>query len=59
MKDSIGSTFDFDSNSFIAGQTYATPDGKVKGTVFSWDAVDKLLTLAVRTGLLEGKRRIL
>jgi hypothetical protein len=59
MKDSVGSTFDFDSNSFIAGQTYATPDGKVKGTVFSWDAVDKLLTLAVRTGLLEGKRRIL
>jgi hypothetical protein len=59
MKDSLGSTFDFTGDSFIAGQTYATPDGKVRGTVFTWNAVDKLLTLAVRTGILEGKRRIL
>lgn len=59
MKDAVGSTFDFSENSFIPGQTYETRDGKVKGTVFAWDAVDKLLTVAVRTGVLEGKRRIL
>jgi hypothetical protein len=45
---------DFADNSFVNGQTFGTPDGKVKGTVWDWDPREKQLTIAVRCGVLEG-----
>lgn len=51
---SNGSTAGFSNDSFILGQTYGTPDGKIKGTVWDWDAREKILTVALRAGGLEG-----
>jgi len=41
-------------DSFIPGQTFATPDGKITGTVWDWNAREKLLQIAVRVGAAEG-----
>jgi hypothetical protein len=49
-----GTTMDFAENSFNPGQTYSTPDGRIKGTVFSWDPREKILIVAVKVGVLEG-----
>jgi hypothetical protein len=49
-----GATQDFADNSFNHGQTFATPDGKVKGTVWDWDPREKMLSVAVRVGALES-----
>lgn len=54
-----GATQDFTNDSFNVGQTYASPDGKIKGTVYDWDSREKSLTIAVRTGVLEGKPTII
>jgi hypothetical protein len=56
LKDKAGSTLDFNQNSFYHGQTYASSDGKIRGTVYDWDSSQKTLTIAVRHGILEGKR---
>ena len=56
LKDKAGSTLDFNSESFYHGQTYASSDGKIRGTVYDWDASQKTLSVAVRHGILEGKR---
>jgi hypothetical protein len=56
LKDKAGSTLDFSTDSFYHGQTYASSDGKIRGTVYDWDASQKTLTVAVRHGVLEGKR---
>lgn len=58
LKDKAGATFDFSADSFHHGQTYASTDGKIKGTVYDWDSSQKTLTIAVRHGILEGKRLI-
>jgi hypothetical protein len=55
LKDNIGSTFDFSESSFNPGQTYSTPDGKIRGTVYHWDVTEKTLSIAIRTGALEGR----
>ena len=44
----------FTDNSFIPGQTYASPDGKIKGTVWRWNPKDKDLVIALKVGLCEG-----
>jgi hypothetical protein len=44
----------FENASFIHGQTFSTPDGRIRGTVWDWDAREKILNLAVRVGALEG-----
>ena len=49
-----GSNAELTPESFIPGQTYATPDGRVKGTVYDWDSREKILMIAVKVGLLEG-----
>jgi hypothetical protein len=49
-----GATAAFQENSFIHGQTYTTPDNKIKGTVWDWDAREKMLYVAVRVGALES-----
>jgi hypothetical protein len=49
-----GSNSALNPDSFIPGQTYATPDGRVKGTVWSWNPRQKLLNIAVKVGILEG-----
>lgn len=49
-----GATQDFADNSFIQGQTFATPDGKIRGTVWDWDSREKMLSIAVRVGALES-----
>jgi hypothetical protein len=49
-----GTTQDFGDNSFIQGQTFASPDGKIKGTVWDWDPREKMLSVAVRVGALES-----
>lgn len=41
-------------DSFVPGQTFATPDGKITGTVWDWNAREKLLQIAVRVGAAEG-----
>lgn len=56
LKDKAGVSLDFSDNSFIPGQTYSSPDGKIKGTVYDWDSSQKTLTVAVRFGALEGLR---
>lgn len=43
-----------EDSSFIPGQTFATPDGKITGTVWDWNAREKLLQIAVRVGAAEG-----
>ncbi len=49
-----GSTQDFSNDSFNLGQTFASPDGKVKGTVWDWDPREKILVVALKVGLYEG-----
>jgi hypothetical protein len=44
----------FAENSFIPGQTYSSPDGKITGTVWDWNSRDRVLNIAVRVGLAEG-----
>lgn len=56
LKDKAGATMDFSDLSFIPGQTYASPDGRILGTVYDWDSSQKTLTIAVRSGALEGNR---
>jgi hypothetical protein len=51
-----GSTLSF--NSFVPGQTFDTPDGRIKGTVWDWDPRDKNLTIAVKAGTLEGSNAL-
>lgn len=41
-------------SSYIQGQTFASPDGKIKGTVWDWDPRDKTLVIAVRAGMFEA-----
>lgn len=55
LKDKLGSTADFSESSFNAGQTYSSPDGKIRGTVYHWDTTEKTLSIAIRTGALEGR----
>jgi hypothetical protein len=55
LKDKAGSTSDFTPSSFNPGQTYASPDGKIRGTVYHWDVTEKTLSIAIRTGALEGR----
>ena len=55
LKDKLGSTLDFSETSFNPGQTYSTPDGKIRGTVYHWDVTEKTLSIAIRTGALEGR----
>lgn len=45
----------FDTGSFIPGQTFASFDGKIKGTVYDWDAHQRNLIIAVPRGILEGR----
>jgi hypothetical protein len=45
---------DLNYSSFVLGQTFATPDGRIKGTIWDWDPRDKNLVIAVRVGTLEG-----
>jgi hypothetical protein len=52
LKQVSGSTLS--DSSFIPGATYASPDGRIKGTVWDWDPRDKTLVVAVRVGMLEG-----
>ena len=52
LKQVSGSTLS--DSSFIAGTTYASPDGRIKGTVWDWDPRDKTLVVAVRVGMFEG-----
>ena len=52
LKQVSGSTLS--NSSFIAGTTYASPDGRIKGTVWDWDPRDKTLVVAVRVGMFEG-----
>lgn len=47
-----GTTLDY--STFVQGQTFASPDGRIKGTVWDWDPRDKNLVIAVRAGTLEG-----
>jgi hypothetical protein len=47
-----GTTFTY--MSFLPGQTFSTPDGRIKGTVWDWDPRDKNLFVAVKAGTLEG-----
>jgi hypothetical protein len=49
-----GSNTALNIDSFIPGQTYTTPDQKIRGTVWSWNPRQKLLNIAVKVGLLEG-----
>lgn len=49
-----GLTQSFSPTSFVAGQTFATPDNRIHGTVWDWDPREKIMTLAVRTGYCEG-----
>lgn len=51
---SIPSGTTLDDNSYIPGQTFASPDGKIRGTVWDWDPRDKTLVIAVRTGMFEA-----
>lgn len=44
----------FAENSFIPGQTYSSPDGKITGTVWDWNSRDRILNIAVRVGSAEG-----
>jgi hypothetical protein len=55
LKDKAGSTLDFTETSFNPGQTYSSPDGKIRGTVYHWDVTEKTLSIAIRTGALEGR----
>jgi hypothetical protein len=55
LKDKAGSTSDFTETSFNPGQTYSSPDGKIRGTVYHWDVTEKTLSIAIRTGALEGR----
>jgi hypothetical protein len=50
----VGAGAAFNDNSFIPGQTYSTPDGKVRGTVWRWNAKDRDLAIALRLGLCES-----
>lgn len=55
VSDKPGATVDFGPSSFNPGQTYSSPDGKIRGTVYHWDATEKTLSIAIRTGALEGR----
>lgn len=48
-----------DDYSYIPGQTFATPDGRVKGTIWDWDPRDKTLVIAVRAGMFEAADAVL
>lgn len=52
-----GSTLE--DSSYTLGQTFASPDGKIKGTVWDWDPRDKTLVIAVRTGMFEAADAIM
>jgi hypothetical protein len=51
-QNAAGTTLNF--STFVQGQTFSTPDGRIKGTVWDWDPRDKNLTIAVKAGTLEG-----
>jgi len=50
----IGDAQEFSDKTFIPGQTYSSPDGKFRGTVWDWEPREKLLTVSVRKGVAEG-----
>ena len=54
MKELASGQNPFAADSFIPGQTYATPDYRLKGTVWRWDSREKELAIAVKVGLFEA-----